>query len=457
MARAAKTWDPAGKWWEVGGGGSTWDGMAYDPELNLLYIGTDNGVPWARKVRSPAGGDNLFLASIVALEPDTGKYVWHYQVMPGDTSDYSAVQQITLADLVIDGKQRKVLLQAPKNGFVIVLDRTNGKFISARNYVDVNWATGYDKNGRPVETPLYGAGESPREIVPAPYGAHNWQAMSFNPGTGLLYIPAQNIPVGLVDNRNWQLGGPNLGEPNSNTGWNIATLPAEPKTRPFGRLVAWDPVKQKEVWRHEHVSPWNGGALTTAGNLVFQGTADARVLAFDARTGKQLWESPVGSGAMAPPVTYEVDGKQYVSIAVGWGGGYGLVNRHADRMSPGAVYTFALGGNAKPPEFVNVQQGALVSGVKYDPKDVEAGAALYISNCVMCHGFPGVDRGGGAPNMGYLDAAYIENLGAFLFKGPAMSRGMPDFTDRLKPEEVEKIKAFIQGTADSIRAASVKQ
>lgn len=224
-----------------------------------------------------------------------------------------------------------------------------------------------------------------------------------------------------------------------------------PKSPPFGRLIAWDPLAQKEAWRHEHVSPWNRGTLATAGDLVFQGTADARFLAFDAKTGKQIWEAPTRTGVIAAPVTYEVDGKQYVSVAAGWGGVYGLSQRHADRMGPGTVYTFALGGNAKPPEFVSVQQGALVSGVNYDPEDVQAGKLLYVSNCVFCHGVPGVDCGGNVPNLAYLDAAYIANLENFLFKGPAMSRGMPDFTGKLTVADVEKIKAFIQGTADAIR------
>lgn len=229
MAKAAKTWDPAGKWWQAGGGGTEWDSMAFDPELNLLYIGTDNGVPRARSKRSPAGGDNLFLASIVALDADTGKYVWHYQVTPADNSDYSATQQITLADLTIGGKPRKVLMQAPKNGFFFLIDRTNGQVISAQNFVDINWASGYDKNGRPLETPQYAAGDKPREIIPTPFGAHTWQSMSFSPRTGLAYVPAQGVPLTLMDNKDWKPNGVRPGEPQSNTGWNTAMFAnAEP-------------------------------------------------------------------------------------------------------------------------------------------------------------------------------------------------------------------------------------
>ena len=453
MARAAKTWDPAGKWWEAGGGGTAWDAMSFDPKLNLMYVGTGNGSPWARSKRSPAGGDNLYLASIVALNPDTGKYVWHYQQTPGDNWDYTSTQPMILADLTIAGKARKVLLHAPKNGFFFVLDRTNGKFISAQNFVDVNWATGYDKNGRPIETAIARVADRPREIIPSAYGARNWHSMSFNPGTGLAYMPVQGVPINIADNKNWKFNADRPGEPHSGMGWNLAMYAnlEPPKSAPFGRLIAWDPVAQKEVWRQEQVSPWNGGTLSTAGNLVFQGTADGRFVAYDARDGKKLWETPTGTGVVAAPITYEVDGKQYVSIAVGWGGVYGLAARATDRKGPGTVYTFALGGTAKAPDFVAYQLGALVQGVPYDPKLVPDGTALYVSNCVFCHGVPGVDRGGNITNLGYSAQSVIANLDKFVFSAEMGKKGMPDFTGKLKADEVEKIKAFIQGTADAIR------
>ncbi|PKO67266.1 MAG: PQQ-dependent dehydrogenase, methanol/ethanol family [Betaproteobacteria bacterium HGW-Betaproteobacteria-16] len=453
MERAAKTWDPAGKWWEAGGGGTAWDAMAFDPELNLMYIGTGNGSPWQRDKRSPAGGDNLYLASIVALNPDTGKYVWHYQETPGDNWDYTSTQPMILADLTLDGKPRKVILHAPKNGFFFVIDRTNGQFISAKNFVDVNWATGYDQNGRPIETAIARTGDRPREIIPSAFGARNWHSMSFNPATGLVYMPVQGVPLTLMDNKDWKFNAERPGEPHSNMGWNTANFAnVEPPTsKPFGRLVAWDPVKQQAAWTKEQISPWNGGTLTTAGNLVFQGTADGRFIAYNATTGEQLWEAPTGTGVIAAPSTYLVDGKQYVSIAVGWGGVYGLAQRATDRTGPGTVYTFAVGGNAQPPAHVAYQLGKLVEGVKYDPAHVPAGTALYVSNCVFCHGVPGVDRGGNIPNLGYMDTSFIQNLDKFVFKGPATERGMPDFTGKLSNDDVQKIKAFIQGTADAIR------
>ncbi len=454
MAMAAKTWDPAGKWWESGGGGNAWDSMTFDPELNLMYVGTGSGTPWAQSKRSPKGGDNLYIASIVALNPDTGQYVWHYQETPGENWDFDSTPPMILADLTIAGKPRKVILHAPKNGFFFAIDRTNGEFISAKNFVDVNWATGYDAKGRPIETAIARKGDRPREIIPSPHGPHSWHSMSFNPSTGLVYMPVQSIPLTLMDNKDWTFNGSSPGEINSNTGWNTATLVNVrlPKSQPFGRLVAWDPVQQKAAWTHEHPYPWNGGTLATAGNLVFEGTADGRFMAFDARDGKVLWETRTGGGVIAAPVTYMVDGQQYVSVAVGWGGTYGLSQGHSDKRTPGTLYTFAVGSKAPLPDFPSYHLGELVTGVRYNPADMPSGLALYLSNCVMCHGVPGENRGGSLPSVIYLDKAYIENLDKFVFKGPAMSRGMPDFTGKLTPEEVEKIKAFIQGTADAVRA-----
>ncbi len=453
MAKAAKTWDPSGRYWEAGGGGTAWDTMAFDPELNLMYIGTGNGSPWARAKRSPAGGDNLYLASIVALNPDTGKYVWHYQQTPGDNWDFTSTQPMILADLKIDGKPRKVILHAPKNGFFFVIDRRSGQFISAKPFADVNWASGYDAKGRPIETEIARVADRPREIIPSAYGAHNWHSMSFSPKTGLVYLPVQGVPVNLMDNKDWKHNGVRPGEPHSGIGWNVAMFAnvEPPKSTPYGRLVAWDPVQQKEAWRHEHVSPWNGGTLTTAGDLVFQGTADGRFVAYHAATGAKLWETPTGTGVVAAPVTYLVDGKQYVSIAVGWGGVYGLAARATERQGPGTVYTFAVGGTAKAPDFVQYKLGALLQGVKYNPDHYKEGTAVYVSNCVFCHGVPGVDRGGNIPNLGYSSTETISNLDKFVFKGPFTNNGMPDFTGKLAAEDVDKLKAFIQGTADAIR------
>ncbi len=450
MEMAAKTWDPA---MGAANGGNVWNSFTYDPELNLVYFGTGNGSPWSHRMRDPKLGSNLFLSSIVALNPDTGKYVWHYQTTPGDNYDFDSTANLILADLPVDGKPRKVIMQAPKNGFFFVLDRATGKFISAKNYVDVNWASGYDAQGHAIKTQAGQSSTEPVEVVPSPFGGHNWQPMSYSPKTGLVYIPAQHVPATLADNADWKRDSAKTNEPMAGTGWNLAQLinAAPPKGKPFGRLVAWDPVQQKAAWTQELASPWNGGTLTTAGDLVFQGTADGRFVAYNATNGEKLWEAPVGTGVIAAPMSYMVDGKQYVSIAVGWGGVFGLFVRATDRQAPGTVYTFAVGGKAKAPEAHPYPMAPLVSGVKYNPADVKEGTRLYVNNCVFCHGVPGVDKGGNIPNLAYVGSGLIENLDKIVFNGPLKDRGMPDFTGKLTVDDVEKIKAFILGTADAIR------
>jgi quinohemoprotein ethanol dehydrogenase len=453
MEAAAKTWDPAGKWWINGGGGTAWDTITFDPDLNMVYIGTGNGSPWNRHHRSPAGGDNLYLGSIVALNADTGKYIWHYQETPGDHWDYTSTQPMILADLTINGTPRKVVLHAPKNGFFFVIDRTNGQFISAKNFVDVNWATGYDEGGRPIEVPEARDKDKSFDSIPGAYGAHNWHPMSFNPQTGLVYLPAQGIPINLTGEKTLVHNDPAPMKFGGATGWNLgfALNATPPKNLPFGRLLAWDPVQQKEVWRAEYIAPWNGGTLTTAGNLVFQGSADGRFIAYNAKTGEKLWETPVGTGVVAAPATYMVDGVQYVSVAVGWGGVFGISARATDREGPGTVYTFAVGGKAPLPEFTKYQIGNLLTGVKYDPKDVPEGTAIYVAACATCHGVPGVDKGGNVKNLGYSAPEKIEQLKHFVFSDAMREKGMPNFTGKLTEADLVKVTAFIQATADAIR------
>jgi quinohemoprotein ethanol dehydrogenase len=326
MRRAAETWK--GEWWVVGGGGTVWDGLAYDPTLGLLYVGTGNGAPWSRDQRSPGGGDNLYLASIVALRAETGEYVWHYQTTPGDDWDYTAVQPMMLLDLTIDGRQRAVIVQAPKNGFFYVIDRITGEFISAEAFADdVTWASGVDpETGRPIETPeaRYGMNGRGAWLSPAPGGAANWRPMAWNPGTRLVYLPMQNNQFWyeMVDVEYRQ------GQRNTGVVPRAAETPRPeppPIRGPAGALKAWDPTTNREVWRME-TDGLNGGALSTGGNLVFWGTRN-RLVAMDARSGVQLWESPIGDGP-ATPVTYELDGRQYVTIMSG--------------NAPGRVMTFAL-------------------------------------------------------------------------------------------------------------------
>jgi quinohemoprotein ethanol dehydrogenase len=277
--------------------------------------------------------------------------------------------------------------------------------------------------------------------------------MSFNPVTGLAYLPAQNIPFNIKPDAEWTLNSVLPGRIQSGTGMNLGVLAGAPgpENKPFGRLIAWDPVARKEVWSAEFESPWNGGTLTTAGNLVFQGTADGRFVAYNALSGEKLWESPVGTGIVAAPMTYEIDGRQFVSIAVGWGGVYGLFQRAADKIGPGTVFTYALGSDAPLPDFAQYPVGTLVSGVAYNADLVSEGSGLYFSHCFLCHGAPGVNNGGNIRNLGTISADVLTKLDNFLFDGPMLAEGMPDFTGKLSHDEVEKIKAYIQSSADSAR------
>jgi quinohemoprotein ethanol dehydrogenase len=332
MEVAAKTW--TGEWWKLGGGGTAWDGLSYDPELGLVYVGTSQGGPWVAKYRSPGGGANLYVCSMIALKVDTGEYVWHFQTTPSDEWDYDATQGMTLADIKIDGKVRKVIMQAPKNGFFYVLDRKTGEFLSGKPYVKVTWATGLDpKTGAPIEAPNMRYDNEERVVSPGPAGGHAWQGMSYNPNTGLVYLPALDSDFHYVSNPDFK---PEVGV----YSWGIV-LKAPPPPRPGeqmtlapppgGSLVAWDPATQTERWRLRGMN--GSGTLTTASGLVFGASDDGSFKAFAADTGKELWSMKLQAG-MANPATYMVDGKQYVSILAGRGG-------------HGRMYTFAL--DAKEP------------------------------------------------------------------------------------------------------------
>lgn len=455
MAKAAQTWDDTVKYWENGGGGTVWNTFSADPKLDLLYFGTGNASPWGSSIRNPAGKDNLYTSSIVALNIDTGSYVWHFQETPSDAWDYDSDQDLALTELTIDGKKRDVLLHAGKNGFFYVLDRKTGAFLSAKNFVNVNWATGYTPEGKPIEVPGARGQDKPVEAIPGPFGAHNWQSMSFSPATGLAYIPAQNVPLTVSDDKTWGGQGSNVvGQPMNGIGWNVAENfnVTPPQGKPFGRLVAWDPIQQKAAWTQEYVSPWNGGTLVTKGGLVFQGTADGRLVAYNAATGVKVWETALGNGVVAAPMSYEIEGKQYVAIAVGWGGVFGQSARATDHATAGTIYAFAIGGNAKYPDVARYNLGPLLAGVKYDPKDVPDGVKLYVSNCLFCHGVPAVDKGGNIPNLGYSDREKIENLDKTIFGKKLANLGMPDFSGKLTEGNVAKLKAFIQGTADAVRS-----
>ncbi|MEZ4333645.1 MAG: PQQ-dependent dehydrogenase, methanol/ethanol family [Myxococcota bacterium] len=460
MERAAKTW--TGEWWKAGGGGTVWDALAYDPALRLLYVGTGNGTPHVRWLRSPGGGDNLYLSSILALRPDTGELVWHYQTTPAESWDYTSTQHIMLADLEIDGRVRKVLMQAPKNGFFFVIDRETGEFISAKPIAPVNWATHYDENGRPVETPNADFREGSRFIRPSPYGAHTWTPMSLHPKTGLVYLPVTDMGYVFGGDPNWKF------TPNSwNTGLDMSAFEnfgESESTESWGAyLLAWDPVNQREVWRHTHRTGFNGGTLSTGENLLFEGSADGRFVAYRASDGKQLWESPVGTGAMAGPVTYVVDGEQYVAVAAGWGGSFGLSGGEAALLAGvrggGRVLAWKLGGTAQVPPGKPPLGPVPAPAIRVEATDAELrrGSVLYHTQCSACHG-PGVVGGGSAvPDLRYLDASRHALFEQTVLGGLHEPAGMPRFDDLLSKDDVRIIQAYVLQQAAKGHAVELEQ
>ncbi|MGB1141671.1 MAG: c-type cytochrome, partial [Halioglobus sp.] len=451
LAMAADTWN--GRWWELGGGGGTvWDSMAYDAELDLLYFGVGNGTPWNQEVRSPGGGDNLFLSSIVAVRPDSGEYVWHYQTTPGETWDYTATQHIILADLEIEGKTRKVLMQAPKNGFFYVLDRVNGELLSAENYINITWATHVDmETGRPVEVPGARYRDEPALIYPSYLGGHNWHPMSFNPATELVYIPVLDIPANYGQPPEFRY---NPGVANTGTDSVVGGLPDSQAERDAigalvkGRLVAWDPKRQEERWAIEYRGPWNGGTLTTAGNLVFQGTADGKFVAYRADDGEQLWGFPAQTGIVAPPMTYEVDGEQYVSVNVGWGGAFALV--FGEYVQAGSlpnvnrILTFRLGAAERLPD-VDWRPTVVFNppAETFDEATVELGHRTYQDVCMGCHGLNAVS-GLTVPDLrGSARLWDSEDWDRVVLEGSLKDRGMASFAGNISARESQAIRAYV--------------
>ncbi|HUI58757.1 MAG TPA: PQQ-dependent dehydrogenase, methanol/ethanol family, partial [Steroidobacteraceae bacterium] len=452
--QARPTWN--GEFWKNGGGGTVWDSMAYDPSLDLLYIGTDNGSPWNRSIRSPGGGDNLFIASIIALRPDTGQYVWHFQETPGESWDFSAAQHMVLADLQIGGRLRRVLLQAPKSGIFYVLDRATGEFISGRPFTTVNWTTGLDpKSGRPVENPQarYGETGKPWVSLPGPGGAHSWQPMSFSPATGLVYVPVMDAAFVFIADKSFQSK-----EFGWNTGvdFNAGSLPEDPKaiagiqTQLKGRLSAWDPVAQREVWRVDYSHPWNGGVLATAGNLVFQGNSMGDFAAFEADAGKRVWSTQTHTGILAPPVSYEIGGRQYIAVESGWGGAFGLAAgqlAHDSQINRGnvpRVLAFGLDGTDALPE------PAAPGERKLEPPAMKAGAAVvaqgkkrYHTYCSTCHG-DSAFSGGVLPDLRYSPAAANADLWrGIVHDGALQANGMVSFASQMSAQDIETIRAYV--------------
>jgi quinohemoprotein ethanol dehydrogenase len=439
MAMAAKTW--SGEWWKHGGGGTVWDAISYDPDLNLVYFGVGNGLEWDRAKRSADKGDNLFLASIVALNADTGAYVWHYQVMPGDEWDFDAVAQLTLADLTIDGKVRHVLMQSNKNGFFYILDRKTGKLISAKPIMAVNWTSGIDmKTGRPIEHSdiRYSMTGKPIVMMPGPDGAHSWHPMAYNPGTGLVYIPAQEIAKRFTPIKDFKT---------SPIGWNLGVDVAGASDSNKGYLLAWDPVKQKQVWRVDYRGPWNGGVVTTAGNIVAQGDATGHFNVYRADTGQKLWSMDAQSAMMGGPVTYVVDGEQYIAVLSGWGAGFSLqagtpAGQSGNLRNVSRVLAFKVGGTAILPP---LEPHELVIKPPPEPADkasIAHGQALFGRYCGVCHGADAVG-GGVVPDLRASNFLGNDFWYEIVLNGALKDAGMVSFKSALNRDDVTAIRNYV--------------
>lgn len=454
---AAKTW--SGDWWsEKGGsgGGTVWDSMAYDPDTDLLFIGVGNAGVFSRSHRNPDNLDNLFVSSIVAVRPETGEYVWHYQTTPGDQWDYTATQHMILADLTIDGAVRKVIMQAPKNGFFYVLDRNTGKLISAKPYGLVNWATGVDlKTGRPNINPeaLYNKTGKTFLALPGGGGAHEWYPMSFSPSTGLVYIPVHTMPSPYQDDPDYKpkpLGmrlGVNLSL------WNAAYDGPQKALIPKSGenyLVAWDPVRQKEVWRAPYTYPFNGGVLSTQGNLVFHGDIDGVLHAYRADTGKELWSFNTGAAIFAAPVTYAVNGRQYVTVVSGWGTTTSLVlgryswGKDGVRGGPTRILTFALDAKTALPKAARPEKRELNPPPQFGTAAmIRDGEKFYAQSCMACHGGAAYSAGA-VPDLRYSATLADESVWtSVVYDGVLADTGMVSFKQNHSRDELSAIRAYV--------------
>ena len=420
--------------------------MSYDPDLDLLFFGTGNASTWYRALRGE--GDSLYTASILAVKASTGELAWYFQTTPGDSFDYDATQPLLQAALTIGGRPHKVLLQANKNGFFYVLDRQTGEFISAAPFVSgITWASGVDsKTGRPIESP--GVGDAnPKLLSPESTGAHNWNPMAFHPTTGLVYFPARlGTQMVHVPDKKWKYdpNRDNVGMDGAYEGPLFAKMAS--MRPPSGELLAWDPMAQKAVWRAKYPVLDGGGVLATGGNLIFQGRADGIFAAYRATDGKQVWRFDTATGIMAPPVTYTVDGVQYVTVMAGWGGAAGLINTPAvGAVKPGwgRILTFALDGKAilKAPSFGHNNPPRPATTAKQDPQAVHAGGLLFNSHCFLCHGLNAV--AGPLPDLRYSSKEVLDSLPSIVLSGARASSGMPSYKKILSDGDVKAIRAYI--------------
>ena len=417
---ALRTWDRKSNW-PMGGGGTVWGDMAYDPDLNLLYFGTGNGTYYDQSRRSPSGGDNLYIASILAIDPDSGRLVWYYQEAPGDQWDYDVTQPIILTDLHIDGRDRPVLLQASKTGFFYVLDRRTGKVLSAEKFVPVTWADHVDlKTGRPVEQPdarTYKYSSNGKGYIqPSPMGGHNWNPMSYDPQTGLVYIPAiENGQSGVFSGKTY--------------------------------LRAWDPVRARVVWNVPLGDWWDhAGVLSTAGGLVFEGNGPGQLIAYDAARGNRLKGIDVGSTIIAAPMSYEIDGVQYVAVMAAWGGGGWSIphpeSAAFERGNQGRILAFKLDGGAVPipPLLGPIQPIPEPPPLTASADVVRRGGEMFAAHCASCH----VNQPRSlAPDLRRMSGATHEAFQQIVRGGILQNAGMPPWDDVLSTSDADAIHAYL--------------
>ncbi|MEO6078759.1 MAG: PQQ-dependent dehydrogenase, methanol/ethanol family [Steroidobacteraceae bacterium] len=444
MEMAAKTW--TGEWWTMGGGGTVWDGILYDPQTDSVIFGTGNGIPWPASLRSPDGGDNLFIASIVALDAKTGKYKWHYQTTPMEGFDFDSTSPLTVADIVVGGEKKHVVMQAPKNGVMYVIEVATGKVVSADPFVpSINWATGFDEknNWKPILNPASNYGKTGKGFYIVPGRAHAWSSQSYNPNTGLIYIPA-NYGVGSYFA---EKGSKILG--NQLVDVNLSKQPDPSIQRPVlqgagAYLLAWDPVKRKAAWTQRQASGSNG-TLTTAGNLVFQGTAVQKLSAMRADTGEIIWSTPTQGNVVPGPVTYAIDGTQYLAVISSASTGYAAAN------GGNRLLVYKLGGKVvlppAPPQVAQVLDPPENFG---DEAQRKRGQDVYERSCTGCHE-------GGRMFTGYPDLNYTVALkNALLFKsivldGALRENGMMPFNKSLSAEEVEAVRSYLTYRANDLK------
>ena len=452
---ANDTWGDTGAWTTDGGGGTVWDAIVYDSVNDQVLLGVGNGSPWNASIRDPeSDGDNLFISSILAVDADTGEYRWHYQTTPRDMWDYTATQPMILASLPLgeNGAPLRVVMQAPKNGFFYILDAATGQLISADAFAEMNWATGVDENGRPIEVPAARSLDEDYAVLPGPTGAHNWHPMSYSPDTGLVYIPTNTWP--FIYSRpdpenpvesNWNVGY------REDAGWPLE-IPegAIEGMRGIGggSLLAWDPLKGEARWAVPFPVPFNGGTLSVASGLIFQANKGGELVAYDAETGERVWSHGLVGGPGAAPMTYEVDGEQYITILSGWGSTiamvYGVVFEDAVAPEMGRVITFKLGGDGELPK-------PLESGIVRSPKapllgdqaQQALGLTLFAANCQWCHGAFAISSGV-LPDLRWSAIVGSEaSWDAVVREGALSNSGMVSVAGRLDKRETDAVRAYI--------------